>query len=204
MDLLWTLLKEVLGRVNSASDFFFFILWIIYIIWLFYLWVRKLYSFLLWGTIWLLVFIALYYLLPIDAVILWFARETILQISIYFVIIFWVIIQRNLVVLELSSSYNLFSKILVFIIAILFIPAVIVGLIEREWIFDIPNIFRWVYYMPFWEDIVATSWIYWFFKNNIQNITTLWIITSLFFMFFNKIFASIWSVLTSQSAVSTE
>lgn len=195
MDLLWALLRDWLWKVNSSSDFFFFILWVIYVVWLFYIGLKKLYAFLLGWTIWLLVFIALYYLLPEENLILWFTKEVVLQISIYFVILFGILIQKNQTILEMWSCCNNLSRIFVFIIAILFIPAVVIWLIEREWIFDIPNVFHWLYYMPFWKDLVSNSWIYWFFLTNVQIITVLWIVTSLFFMFFNKIFAWIWAKL---------
>lgn len=192
MDLLWALLQELLWKVNNSSDFFFFVLGVIYASSIFYLWVERLYSFLLWSSIGLLVFISIYYLLPNDYILLTFNKESILQVSIYFVLLFWILIQKNWFVSQVSECSNFFAKVFVFWIWLLFIPTIIIWLTERIWIFDIPNIFYWAHYMPFWEDLVESSYIYSFFVTNVNIIIISWITLSLFFMFFNKIFESIW------------
>ncbi len=185
-------------NLNTYDIYIIFIVIIFFIIFL-VIWITKIYEIFFWMIFGIFIFIILQYLLIhnpcninlyIPEIINQNVANFIISSSIYLIFILSILIPLNWFFNITIPKNNIIKIIITFLLAallIIFYTSVIIGFIEKIYIFNIDNIFIFLKKLSFWQDFINNSKIYTFMLPKISIIILLWILFSIYKLVFGDI-----------------
>jgi hypothetical protein len=185
----------LLLNLSTYDIYVIFIVLIFFILFLI-IGIAKIYEVFFWMIFWIFIFIILQYLLLhnscntnlyIPEIINQNLAKFIISSSIYLIFILSILMPLNWF-FNINIPKNFIIKIIItFLLSIaliLFYISVIIGFIEKIYIFNIDSVFIFMKNLSFWENFASNSKIYAFILPKISIIVLIWILFSIYKLIF--------------------
>ncbi len=186
----------------SDYDIYFIAIFILLVIIFLIIWITKMYEVFFGMVLWIAIFIVFQFLLIptcqsnlyVPAFINQDIAKFIVWSSIYLIFILSLLVPLN-GLFNITEPKNIAIKIINYILLSLllsvFYIGIIIGFIERSYIFNIDSVFMFIKKLSFWWDFAYNSKIYKFLVLNVPIITLTWI----WFIIYKLVFSDLVNML---------